>query len=218
MDTLFTDDDKRRIAAAVETAETKTGGEIVPYVVFRSSTYEAVPWRGGVLGALIGLMVIALTRTAVPDVLPWLTDDGAALLLILGTGLLSAILAATMPPLTRWLIGAEHMAEAVHRRAKEAFVDEEVFATQDRTGILLFVSLLECRIEVLADAGIYQKVDDDAWNDVTERIRAGIESGTLPQGLVDAIERCGALLEEHGIKPRPDDVDELPDHLRFSDE
>lgn len=218
MDPLFTDDDRDRIAAAVETAEAQTAGEIVPCVVLRSSAYEAVPWRGGVLGALVGAAIIALARTVPLDVLSGLTHDGTAFLLTLGTGLIGAALAATAPPLTRRLISTDRMAEAVHRRAMEAFVEEEVFATRDRTGILLFVSLLEHRIEVLADTGIYQKVDDDVWNGVTERIRTGIESGQLTQGLIDAIEQCGELLEAHGVAPQSDDPDELPGHLRFSDE
>lgn len=218
MDPLFSDDDRERIAAAIEAAEAETAGEIVPYVVLRSSDYEAAPWRAGVLGGLMGAALVALLRWTVPSALPTLAHDGAALLLILGSGLLGAVLAPTLPLLTRWLAGSDRMAEAVHRRALQAFVEEEVFATRDRTGILLFVSLLEHRIEVLADAGIYEQVDDDTWNDVTTRIRQGIESGQLTDGLVDAIERCGALLDEHGIDSREDDPDELPSRLRFRDE
>lgn len=218
MDALFTDDDRRRIADAVAAAEAKTSGEIVPYVVLRSAPYAAVPWRGGVLGMLIGLAVLVLARALVPDALPWLASDGPALFVALGTGALGAGLAASVPPLTRRFAGADRMADAVHRRAMQAFVEEEVFATRARTGILLFVSLLEHRIEVLADAGIHQQVNDEAWDDVTAQMRRGIESGQLAQGLVDAIEACGALLDRHGVTPQPDDTDELSGHLRLCDE
>lgn len=218
MDTLFSDQDRQRITAAVESAEAHTAGEIVPYVALRSSAYEAVPWRGGVLGALTGLAVAVLVRFVAPSALAWIVYDSTALLLMLGGGALGALAASALPVLTRWFAGADRMAEAVHRRAMQAFVEEEVFATRDRTGILLFVSLLEHRIEVLADAGIYEQVDGAVWDDVTARIRAGIESGQLADGLVDAIEMCGALLAEHGIDTRSDDADELPGHLRFRDE
>jgi putative membrane protein len=218
MTTLFSDDDRQRIADAIGAAEAETSGEIVPYVVLRSHTYAAVPWRGGVLGALAGLALVALVRAVLPAPPLGLAHDGVALLLALGCGGLGAVLAATTPPLTRWLAGAEAMTDAVHRRALQAFVEEEVFATRDRTGILLFISLLEHRVEVLADAGIYAQGNDDVWKDVTTRVRAGIESGRLADGLVEAIGRCGRLLEEHGAEARPDDSDELPDRLHLRDE
>ncbi|NBB74901.1 MAG: hypothetical protein GVY35_14675 [Bacteroidetes bacterium] len=218
MTTLFSDDDRQRIADAIGAAEAETSGEIVPYVVLRSHAYAAVPWRGGVLGALAGLALVALARTALPNPPLGLAHDGVALLLALGCGGLGAVLAATTPPLTRWLAGAEAMAEAVHRRALQAFVEEEVFATRDRTGIVLFISLLEHRVEVLADAGIYAQVNDDVWQDVTARVRAGIESGRLADGLVEAIDRCGRLLGEHGVEARADDSDELTDRLHLRDE
>jgi putative membrane protein len=218
MDTLFSDDDRQRIAAAIESAEDSTSGEIVPYVVLRSGSYDAVSWRAGVLGALAVLAAIGLLRLVVPDALPLLAHDGLALAGSLVGGIAAAFLGSAVAPATRLLAGSDRMEAAVRQRAKEAFVDEEIFATRDRTGILLFVSLLEHRIEVLADAGIYQQVDDAAWTDVTARIRDGIEAGHLTEGLIDAIERCGALLDEHGLDARPDDPDELSSHLRVRDE
>ncbi len=218
MDTLFSDDDRQRIAAAIKAAEADTSGEIVPYVVPRSDPYEAVPWRGGVLSGLAALALVALARVVPLGVLDGLATDGAALVLMLGFGGLGAFAAASVPALARLFAGADRMDDAVHRRAMKAFVDEEVFATRNRTGILLFVSLLERRIEVIADAGIYQAVDGAVWSEVAARIRDGIESGQLTQGLIDGIERCGAILDAHGLDAGPDDPDELSSRLRVSDE
>ena len=110
------------------------------------------------------------------------------------------------------------MDAAVHQRALQAFVEEDVFATRDRTGILLFVSLLEHRIEVVADAGIYRAVNATAWSDITARVRHGIEEDALTQGLIDGIRACGTLLHEHGFHTTSDDPDELPSRLRIDDE
>ncbi|PSQ68554.1 MAG: hypothetical protein BRD26_08095, partial [Bacteroidetes bacterium QH_1_64_81] len=94
------------------------------------------------------------------------------------------------------------------------FVEEEVFDTRDRTGILLFVSLREHRIEVVGDTGINQQVEADDWAEVVTRIRRGIQNDNLTEGLVEAIERCGRLLEEKGVDIRPDDENELTDTVR----
>lgn len=217
MDSFFSDDDRQRIADAIEEAEAATSAEIVPYVVVQSDLYPAVRWRGGVLGALLVLSATALLRgMSVPALTPYLSD-GIALATALGVGLLGALAAGAFPPLLRALTPPDELDRAVSRRALQAFVDEEIFDTRNRTGILLFVSLREHRIEVLADRGIDERVDDTAWTDVTDHIRQGIENERLTRGLLNGIERCGRVLDEHGLEARPDDEDELSNHLRRED-
>ena len=218
MDSLFSTDDHRRIATAIEAAETGHTGEIVPYVVLRSAPYAAVPWRGGALGFVLAGMLIGLTRGALPDAFPFLAQDGLALLLMMGSAAAAALLSSALAPVTRWLISKDHINRAVEQRAKVAFVEEEVFATRGRTGILLFVSLLEHRIEVLADAGIYAHVADEAWQAVADHIRSGMESGSLTEGLIAGIAACGKILQAHGFEADTDTPDELPNQLRISEE
>lgn len=217
MDALFSDTDRERIADAIEKAERATSAEIVPYVVIQSNVYPAARWRGGVLAALVVVAGVTVLRgMSLPTLAP-LLSDGIALLVTLGVGLLAAMAAGTFPPLLRALTPAEEQDRAVSRRALQAFVDEELFDTQDRTGILLFVSLTEHRIKVLADRGIDEKVDDTAWTDVIDHIRQGIEADRLTQGLVNGIERCGSILDEHGLEARPHNEDELENRLRQDD-
>jgi len=218
MNDLFSDDDRQRIADAIDEAEAATSAEIVPYVAVQSDVYPAARWRGGVLGALLVVSAAALLRM---DLLPVVTSywtDLYVLAAALGTGLIGAVAAGAVPPLTRALTPPDERGRAVYRRAVEVFLDHELFDTRDRTGILLFVSLNEHRIEVLADRGIDERVDASAWTDVTDHIRRGIEDDRLTQGLLNGIERCGRVLDEHGVGTRPDDEDELADRLRHGDE
>jgi putative membrane protein len=46
------------------------------------------------------------------------------------------------------------------------------------------------------------------------RIRRGIRNENLTEGLVEAIEMCGRLLERRGVEIRPDDENELPNTVR----
>jgi len=217
MGELFSEDDRQRIAAAINKAEAPSDAEIVPYVTVRSDDYPAVRWRGGVLGALITVALAALLREAsLPFLAPYL-GDGIVLAAALFLGLLGAFTAGALPPLTRILTTSRERNRMVFRRALQAFVEEHVFATRNRTGILLFVSLLEHRIEVLADEGIDRKVDETAWMDVTDHIRRGIEEDRLTQGLLNGIDCCGRLLEEHGVESAGKSDNELSDHLRRED-
>ncbi|MDX1419800.1 MAG: hypothetical protein R3181_07535 [Rubricoccaceae bacterium] len=216
---LFTDAEREQIRRAVGEAEQRTAGEIVPYVVAQSGRYEIAAWRGGALGALLAATVALGVAWAYDGWgLGWLyTAWAMAFVMTLG-GVLGALLAWFVPPIRRRLAGAARMAERVHRRAESAFLEEGVFDTRDRTGILLFVSLLEHRIEVLGDEGINKVVAPEEWVEVVERIRRGVRSGHLADGLVDAIGMCGELLHRSGVGIRDDDTDELSDDVRVRDE
>jgi putative membrane protein len=149
--------------------------------------------------------------------LAWMHSGlGVALMAALG-GTVVGLLATFVHGFKRWLIGADQLTRTVHRRAMQAFVEEEVFKTRDRTGILLFVSLFEHRIEVIGDEGINAKVSADDWAEVVGRVRQGILEKKPGEGLVEAITLCGDLLRRRGVEIRDDDTDELPNRLRLGD-
>ena len=127
------------------------------------------------------------------------------------------LLAAVAPAVKRLFAGTQSMMRAVHKRAMAAFVEKEVFSTRERTGILLFVSLFEHRIEVVGDTGISAKVSQSEWDSVVAAIRAGIKAGKLADGLVEGIFLCGELLHRSGVEIRPDDANELSDDVTFSE-
>ena len=216
---LFTDADRERIREAVAAAETRTSGEIVPYVVRASGSYPVAVWRAASAGALLAaLLALALAWLYDGWGLDWLYSAWAMALVMTIGGVLGAVLGGAADAVRRRLAGPALLDETVHRRAAVAFVEEEVFDTRDRTGILLFVSLLEHRIEVVGDVGINAKVEPGEWVEVVERLRSGIVHGDLAGGIVDAVGLCGDLLHRRGVAIRPDDTDELSDDVRVRDE
>lgn len=218
MDAFFTEDDRRQIEEAIAAAEAETTAEIVPFIATQSDPYPAARWRGGVLGALLALCTAVLLRTAaLPALTPYLTDL-SVLAVALGTGAAGAVTTSIVPAFTRALTPPDERDRAVNRRALEAFMEEEVFNTTGRTGILLFVSLLEHRIEVLADRGVDAAVDETAWADVAERIRQGIEDDRLTRGLLNGIKQCETVLDAHDLTVETDDENQLSDRLRRDSE
>ena len=216
---ILNESDLERIRLAVGEAERRTSGEIVPYIVEQSGSYEVAVWRGA-SGAALGTMAAAVLLLQFYSGwgLSWLFTSWGMALLVSLAGVVGAVLAATFAPLKRLLAGEAEMEQRVHRRASLAFLEEEVFHTRDRTGILLFVSLFEHRIEVLGDAGINEQVSADEWIGIVDTIRRGVRHGHLADGLVEAIGMCGKLLDERGVSVQPDDTDELPDNVRLRKE
>lgn len=219
MDTLFTEAEHTRIQNAVAAAEGRTSGEIVPYIVPHSSAYASVVWKGASFFAVVTLAVVMVFFQVYQGWgFAWLHTEWGAALVALVAGSMGALVTAYVSGFRRLMIGEGAMVAATHRRAMQAFVEEEVFNTRERTGILLFISLFEHRIEVLGDTGINQRVSADDWVDVVECIRSGIKSKELAKGLEDAIVKCGALLERSGVEIRADDTNELSDGVRIRKE
>lgn len=207
--------DDEAVRAAVRRAEARTSGEIVPVVVSQSADYEVATWRGAVGMVLVAFAALLLLLQFYDGWgLAWLYTPWGVVATALGAGVVGAVLATYVPPVQRLAAGPILLDETVHRRALQAFVEEEVFKTRDRTGILLYVSLREHRIEVLGDTGINERVQPDDWAEVVARIRTGIRNGDLTGGLVEAIEMCGRLLERRGVNVRPDDENELSNTVR----
>ena len=211
----FSQSDLDRIKAAVRDAEQKTSGEIVPYVVDHCDHYEEAEWRfGALLGALaLGALLFLRESTS----LGWGLDLLWIGVLTLAAAAAGIILVKFTPSLKRFWSGHGLIDRRVSQRAAEAFITEEVFNTERRTGVLLFVSLLERRVLVVGDSGINAKVEKADWNAIVQKILRGIRAGRPAEGLIDAIEHSGMLLEKHGLHRRRDDKDELPDSLRMSD-
>lgn len=219
MKELFTEAELDQIKRAVAGAEERTSGEIVPYIVDRSDRYDVTLWRGASIMALFSVCFAGLTYQFYDGWgLAWLYSGQGIAFLVISAGIVGALIGGYVPAVKRKLAGTELLARTVHHRAMRAFVEEEVFNTRDRTGILLFISMLEHRIEVLGDEGINRRVSADDWADVVGKIRDGIKQDKVAQGMIDAIDICGQLLERRGVEIQPDDSDELSNEVRFSDE
>lgn len=209
---LFSDADLEAIQTATAAGESRTAGEIVPYIVERVIDRDQARWRGATLGAL-GCAVLAGLVHAFGghwggSGVWWIT-----LPTIVGAGM--GFLAAGIDVIGRWLIPEDDLDRSVRLRAEAAFLEEEVFATRDRTGILVFLALFEHRAVILADEGIHRSVPEGEWQHLVNDLIAGIKAGRAAQALVETIRRCGGLLEKYEVERRPDDEDELPDAPRI---
>ncbi|RPH35344.1 hypothetical protein EHM92_06340, partial [bacterium] len=76
---LFSAADRERITAAVRQAESKTSGEIVPYVIGRSDSYEEAEWR---CGALLGTAALAAFSIIYSYTSIWLPLSVAELVIV----------------------------------------------------------------------------------------------------------------------------------------
>ena len=210
---LFTEAHRRAISEAARSAEGSTSGEIVPYVVGVCDDYREAGWKAAVTGALIGfgggVSLHYLGGFWGGSLWLWVILPS----MVLAAG--GALAARLSERVRRFLIGDGVLDLRARQRAECAFLEEEVFATRDRTGILVFVALFEHRVVVMGDAGINRAVPEGAWSHVVADLVAGIRARRPAEALEEAIAECGRLLREHRLEIRSDDTDELPNELRI---
>ena len=214
----FSDDDLQRIKSAVKEAEDKISGEIVPVIVERSGSYAIAHYKASLVGgALFFALMIILDRYIIQDASHTLYYDPLFIFAVVIAGaLLGALLAASSPPVKRWLVSRPYLDECCRQSAENAFLEEEIFNTRHRTGIMIFISFFEHEVIVMADRGISKVVEQQEWDNIVADLVRNIRAGNLVAGLEGGIKRCGEILLEKGFKKSDDDINELRDDLRMN--
>lgn len=202
-------DARCRLVDAVREAERTTRGEIVIAVVRACDEYGSAGWRLGVALAL--LAYAGLHAFAAP--LPWW-----AYLLAQAIALAAGHWLARLDAVRRALLPHALVEQRVHERAERAFLENGLTRTHGRTGVLIFVALLERRVVVLGDSGIHAALaPDESWEHVVELARAGLREGRALDGLLAAVTRCGELLGRHAPAHGARNPDELPNAVVLED-
>jgi putative membrane protein len=214
----FTEADLQRIKTAVKEAENKISGEIVPVFVERSGLYTTAIYKGALMLATFSFVfMIIVDRYLITDVSSTLYYDPVFIFFVVVVGgLIGSLLPTLFEPIKRMLIGQKQMDECTRQRAENAFLEEEVFNTRHRTGIMIFISFFEHEVIVMADRGISKVVDQKEWDKIVTDLVVNIRDGKLADGIEAGIKRCGEILLEKGFLKTADDVNELRDDLRIN--
>jgi putative membrane protein len=209
----FSQQDLDRIKAAVKQAESKISGEIVPVFVERSGFYSIANYRGAMGAAALAFLFIIIFDRYVPSLAVY--DPLLIFTLVLLAGMIGGLATHYIQPLKKLMLSQDHLDQATKKRAENAFLEEEVFNTRQRTGILIFISFFEHEVIVMADRGISKVVDQKEWDSLVRIIIDHIRKGKIVEGIESAIKRSGEILLEKGFVISPDDVNELGDDLRM---
>jgi putative membrane protein len=191
---------RARLESAVAEAERATGGEIVVAVVRACDEYASAAWALGASFAALALLALGLFAPPLPWV-AYLAAQAAAL--AAGHAL------ARLGGVRRLLLPAERVEREVAERAARCFAEQGLTRTRGRSGILIFVTILERRVVVLADAGVdCALAPGESWQAVVDLVVDGLHRGAAAQGLEAAVRRCGEILARRlpAAAPNPDEL------------
>ena len=198
----ITEQDRAQISAEIRAAESRTAGEIYVVIDREAHAYWAVPMLWASLIALLMPWPLHLLTY-------WATTT------ILVTQVLTFVavsLLASHPALHFRLVPRFLAADRARRMAQAQFMAHGVHLTENRTGVLIYVAIVDRRVEIVADAGINSKVAQSEWDELADQVANSARVNRLLDGLLLGVRRAGILLAEHF--PRSiDDRNELPDSV-----
>jgi putative membrane protein len=209
---VLTEAGQQEVAGRAREVEQRTGAQVVVAVLERARTYPEATWRGFSCGAALGAAAAVGLVLAGPR-WPAASDAFWTVALSLGAGFLAALLARALPALTLALVAPAARAQATRERARALFVDEGVHRTRDRIGVLMLVSLLERRVELVPDAGLTGRVPAPAWEAVLAAMRPGLSGRRTAEACAAGLASLEQALAAAGLAPAGGAGNELPREL-----
>lgn len=200
---LLTESDKARVRAAIEQVERRTRGEFITVIAKASDDYFYIP---SLWAALIALLIPAGILTSGT----WMGSWSIYAIQLLAFVILLALF--RIPAIKLRLVPKNIRQLRASRVAREQFFMQGLQNTEERTGILLFVSIAEHYVEIIADKGINDVVPNGTWDNIVNNFVSHVKNGQYTEGFITAIESCGSILEEH-FPGEVNGTNELPDRL-----
>ena len=207
----FSPQQKESVEQAIKDLELESSGEIVVYFARKSDSYDHGSWRLTALLGLLGLLsVISLSYVWLLPASLTIMHITISLLLLMLTGLGVCYF---FPNVRLAFVPLNIMDHRVITKARDIFLQEEIFDTVERTGILIYISEIEQRVQILGDKGISSAINQEDWNQILATVTESIKKGKPAEGLVKAIGECKDLLLANDFIVRSDDTNELSDEM-----
>jgi putative membrane protein len=196
----------KKAEESVAAIETASRAEVVVVVAGRSGSYADVDLLWGILAGLTTLGVVLHS--------PWNFRPDLVLPEVVLFGILAWMASRRLDPLRRALTSRRRRCAQVEAAARQAFMEEGVSATRERTGVLVYVSLLEREVLLQPDLGLDGLVPRAVWN----RFRHALRGCRGLRGLEELFFRGMADLAEHLPHHAPagaQNPDEIPNTPRL---
>ncbi len=199
----LTEQNKRKLCQQIRDIESHCDAELVTVITRQSDEYHYIP--------VLWAALIALLLPGLISLLDLPLNVGDAYLVQVAVFAVAAVL-LSWPPIKFRVVPKSVQYRRASLHAHELFFIEGLHITENRSGVMIFVSLAERYVEIIADHGIAEKIDQSVWQDIVDEFIADVSRGNTAEGYTRAVERCGALLQTH-FPGGPGGANELPDHL-----
>ena len=194
---------RREVTEAVQELERCSSAEVVVEIRGRSGSYAHADARFASLVAFVTLLVLLFS--------PWSFRAGWVAVDVAVVWVLGLLTARRSMSARRLMTSERERAAQAALVAASVFHDRGIASTAEETGVLVYLSVLEERLELLADRGVLEAVPSLEWNRIVAGARAKHATTTT---LLEVMHELRPLLERY-LPPREGDQDELCSVPRF---
>jgi len=100
-------------------------------------------------------------------------------------------------------------------RAIEIFARLQMYKTQLRNAVLVYVATKDRKLAVFGDEGIHKKVGDQYWENEVKKMIAAFNRDNVAEGISRCVLNIGEALCTHFPYDKNTDKNELPDDIVF---
>lgn len=200
---LLNENELNDVATHISDAEKNTDAELVCVLARQADTYYYIPTLWAALIAMISLPLFIWYSPL------WL-DMNELLIVQWGIFVIVALL-LRIPYIKLLMVPKSVKRRRASNLARHQFLEQNLHCTKQQLGVLIFVSEAERYVEILVDAGIRAKIDDDQWKASIDQMVSQIKAGEVEMGFKNCIGDVGDLLSE--FFPATGDKNELENRL-----
>ena len=194
---------KQKIEDAIVGMEKKTSSELVAVVTQKSGDY-----------LYITLLITSLMALLVPFALLFFTPDieAKSIFEMQLFSFMILLVLLKMPSVLYVLLPKTVLVKAAKLKAYETFRILGLQKTSNYQAVMIFVSLYEKYVEIIADSAVSAKIDNALWQNTIDTFLENVKNNHFEEGYVQAINEIGAILAEH-FPIEKNDKNELSDRL-----
>ena len=205
------------IEKSIKQLEQRTSAELICAVATESGRYDRAEAVGGFFIGLLSLGLLHVFYTIIYTESGAWTEEvfvpfGLECIALTAGFILGNILFSHVHSLRQIFASGKEMIRETSRAANLVFAAEGLRRTRDRGGLLIYVSLFERQVRILADDQIMEKLGQEFLDNVRDTATYELKEGYYSRAFTMAIEQAADQLEKE-LPVEPDDVNELPDRF-----
>ena len=185
--------ERSHLEQLIKESEHRTGAQIVIAVIGKCDHYPEIPWKAFSAGVVLSGLIVLLLSLLYPV---WGTGVVIlfSLAVIFGAGIILSTLTIMVPWFARIFLPSHRRETETLQYAESLFLNHEHFATAERNGILLMVSLFERQVVIMPDKGLSRRLGKDVIESVIQEMKEPLKEHRVKDALVAGLNHLTGVL------------------------